>query len=187
VKKACVLGILVIGCLQGGAASTVGLELRQDSTLPEYVVKAGFLFNFAKYVEWPAYSFEKPDSPISIGIVGADPFGEDLDKALRNKRVKEREFVIRRYPALKDMEQCHILFIPRTESARLPDILKKTDSWAVLTVGEDETFIKGGGIVNILIEKEKPRLEVNLEAAEKAHLSINSKLLKVATIVKGAK
>jgi len=187
VKKACVLGVLVLGSFQGEAASAAGLELRQDSELPEYVVKAGFLFNFAKYVEWPADAFDKPDSPISIGIVGADPFGEDLDRALRGKKVREREFVIRRYPAPKDVERCHILFIPRTENARLAEILKKSDSWAVLTVGEDEAFIKGGGTVNILIEKEKPRLEVNLEAAEKAHLTINSKLLKVATVVRGAK
>jgi len=83
VKKACVLGVLVLGSFQGEAASAAGLELRQDSELPEYVVKAGFLFNFAKYVEWPADAFDKPDSPISIGIVGADPFGEDLDRALR--------------------------------------------------------------------------------------------------------
>jgi len=187
VKKACVLGILVLGIGPLGAASTVGHEPPQDPTLPEYVVKAGFLFNFAKYVEWPADAFEKADSPISIGIVGADPFGEDLDKALRNKTVKEHGFVIRRYTELSDIKLCHILFIPRTENGRLAEILKKTDSWAVLTVGEDEGFIKGGGVVNILIEKEKPRLEVNPEAADKAHLTINSKLLKVATIVRAAK
>lgn len=186
-KKACVLGILVLGIGQLEAASTVGLEPRQDPALPEYVVKAGFLFNFAKYVEWPADSFEKPDSPISIGIVGADPFGEDLDKTLRNKTVKERGFIIRRYAEASDIKPCHILFIPRTENGRLAEILKKTDSWAALTVGEDEGFIKGGGIVNILIEKEKPRLEVNPEAAEKAHLTINAKFLKVATIVRPGK
>src|SRR5258708_38246594 len=97
-KRACVLGFLVLGIGQFGAASTVGLEPGQDSALPEYVVKAGFLFNFSKYVEWPADAFDKADSPISIGIVGADPFGEDLDKALRNKIVKERGFAIRRFP-----------------------------------------------------------------------------------------
>src|SRR5882672_1051320 len=182
-KKACVLGLVMLGVFQLGAASTSGLELHQDAgTLPEYVVKAGFLFNFAKYVDWPAESFEKTDSPISIGIVGADPFGEDLDKTLRNKTVKERGFTIRRYPESGDIKPCHILFIPRTENGRLPEIFKKLDSWAVLTVGEDEGFIKSGGIVNILIEKEKPRLEVNPEAAEKARLTINSKFLKVATI-----
>jgi hypothetical protein len=186
-KKACLIGILVFGIHHAGAASTVRPEPLQDSALPEYVVKAGFLFNFAKYVEWPTDAFEKSDSPISIGIVGADPFGEDLDKALRNKTVKERGFSIRRYSDPNDLKPCHILFIPRTEVGHLPEILKKTDSWPVLTVGEDEAFIKGGGAVNILIDKEKPRLEVNPEAAEKARLTINSKLLKVATIVRTPK
>jgi hypothetical protein len=186
-NRAWVLGFLVLGMGQSGAASTAGLEPRQVQALPEYVVKAGFLFNFAKYVEWPPDAFEKADSPISIGIVGADPFGEELDKALRNKMVKERGFAIHRFPEPSAIKTCHILFTPRTENGRLAEILKKVDSLAILTVGEDEGFIKGGGVVNILIEKEKPRLEVNPEAAEKAHLTINSKLLKAATIVRVGK
>jgi len=186
-NRACVLGIVLLGVCPSLAGSATGMESRQEAALPEYVLKAGFLFNFAKYVEWPAGAFEKPDSPISIGIVGADPFGEDLDRALRNKTVKDRGFSIHRYPESRDIQPCHILFVPRTENGRLAEILKKVDSWAILTVGEDEGFIKGGGVVNILIDKEKPKLEVNPDAAEKAHLTINSKLLKVSTIVRSTR
>jgi len=181
-------GILLLGACLCGAGSA-DFELRQDSapSLPEYVIKAGFIFNFAKYVEWPSSAFETAATPISVGIVGADPFGEEIDKALGSKMVKDRHFVVLRFRDKRDLRPCHILFIPRSEKALLPEILKQVESWAVLTVGEDEAFAKTGGAVNILIEKEKPRLEVNPEAAEKARLTINSKLLKLATIVKTEK
>jgi len=155
--------------------------------LPEYVVKAGFLYNFAKYVEWPADAFEKPETPISIGVVGADPFGQELDKTLKDKTAQDRRFVIQRYRDAAALQRCHILFIPKSEKARVPEILKKLEEWPTLTVGEEETFAKAGGAVNILIEKERPRLEVNPEVAEKAKLTISAKLLKLATIVKSEK
>ena len=181
-------GALLLGVCLSGSATTLAYEHRQDpGTLPEYVVKAGFLYNFAKYVEWPAEAFENADAPISIGIVGTDPFGEELDKALRNKTVKGRPFTITRFREGNDPKGCHILFIPKTEKARTLDLLKQAESRPTLTVGEDEGFAGSGGMISILIEKEKPRLEVNPEAAERAKLGINSKLLKLATIVRTAK
>lgn len=170
-------------CLDASASNGRGSQ-ETASNLTEYVVKAGFLFNFAKYVEWPADAFEKNDTPISIGIVGMDPFGDEIDKTLSGKTVRERRFSIRRFPEMSDLRRCHILFIPRTEKARLPEILKQVESWPALIVGENEGFAKAGGMVNILIEKERPRLEVNPAAAEKAKLTINSKLLKLSAIVK---
>ncbi|HLY73940.1 MAG TPA: YfiR family protein, partial [Planctomycetota bacterium] len=160
--------VLLLGiCL--AAPGSAAVESRQDPgpSLPEYVLKAGFIFNFAKYVEWPAASFETPGTPISVGIVGADPFGEEIDKVLGVKTVKDRHFVILRFREAAELQRCHILFIPRSEKAHLHEILKQVDSWPVLTVGEDEGFARTGCAVNILIEKEKPRLEVNPEAAEK--------------------
>jgi hypothetical protein len=171
-----------------GEGSPAGFASDQDKgTLPEYTVKAGFLYNFAKYVDWPADAHEKDDSPLSIGIVGADPFGEELDKALKNKTVKDRRFVIRRFADTSEIARCHILFVPRTEKDRVAGILKRAESWPVLTVGEDADFAKSGGSVSVLIENERPRLEVNPETVEKARLTISSKLLKLATLVKTAK
>jgi len=183
------LGSLLLAASFCGMTSASPGEKRQEpsGSLPEYVVKAGFLFNFAKYVEWPPEAFEKNDTPISIGIVGTDPFGDEIDKALKNKTVKDRSFSIHRFRETGDIRQCHILFVPRSEKSRLHEILKQVEPWTVLTVGEDEGFARAGIVVNILIEKEKPRLEVNTEAAEKAKLTINSKLLKLATIVRTAK
>lgn len=155
--------------------------------LPEYVVKAGFLFNFAKYVEWPPDAFEKPETPISIGIVGADPFGDGLEKILKNKTVRNRSFTVLRFPDRSGLQRCHILFIPRSEREHLTAILRQIETWPVLTVGEDDGFSRAGGTTNILIEKERPRLEVNPDAAEKARLTIDAKLLKAAAIVRTAR
>lgn len=176
-----------IALAAGAAASGEPPRPQEPQALPEYVVKAGFLFNFAKYVEWPADAFEKADSPITIGIVGADPFGEGLEKTLKNKTVRNRTFAVARFPERAGLQRCHILFIPRTERENLPAILKQIEAWPTLTVGEDEGFSRSGGATNILIEKEKPRLEVNPDAAEKARLTIDPKLLKVAAIVRTGK
>ena len=162
-----------------------GQESRQE--LPEYVVKAGFFYNFAKYVEWPESAFEDDRSPIRIGIVGKDPFGETLDKVLREKSVLERKFTITRFKDPGEIKGCHILFVPRTENDRLPKILEQVKESGVLTVGEEAAFARSGGIINILIEEKKPKLEINPDAASAQKITINSKLLKVARIVKTEK
>lgn len=153
---------------------------------PEYVLKAGFLFNFAKYVEWPAGAFASPDAPISIGVVGSDPFGADLERTLRDKTVNNRRFEIRRYAGHAEVEPVHILFVPQTERERVVRILERVDRMPVLTVGEDEAFPRGGGVVAILIRERRARLHINPEAAEAQHLAIAPKLLRIATIVTSA-
>ncbi len=173
--------------LAGRPAPAASGPQDQPPNLPEYVVKAGFLYNFAKYVEWPSDAFEQPDTPIAIGIVGKDPFGDDLEKALKNKTVRNRRFTIARFPRTADIRRCHILFVTREEKEHVGEILSLIREWPVLTVGEEPEFSRSGGTTNILIEKEKPKLEVNPEAAERAKLTINAKLLKVATIVRTVK
>jgi hypothetical protein len=188
-KTRMLLAALALCAGLGGDRFSAAATPRQEpaQALPEYVVKAGFLFNFAKYVEWPADAFDSADAPITIGIVGTDPFGEGLEKTLKNKTAKGRPFAIQRYPDFSAIQRCHILFVPRTEKDHLQEILKQVESRPVLAVGEEEGFSRAGGTANILIEKEKPRLEVNPDAAEKAKLTIDSKLLKVATIVRTGK
>jgi hypothetical protein len=182
-----VLTRIVLAAAMLGASASPARPQEGKSALPEYVVKAGFLFNFAKYVDWPSGAFENPDTPYTIGIVGVDPFGDGLEKTLGNKTVKNRAFVVRRFGETAGIQRCHILFVPRSERDRLAEILKQIEPWPVLAVGEDEGFARAGGTTNILIDKEKPRLEVNPDAAEKARLTIDPKLLKVAAIVRTGK
>jgi hypothetical protein len=172
-----VLSALVLGLL-GGV---------QDAELPEYVLKSGFLFNFAKYVEWPADAFEGPKAPIRIGVAGEDPFGTLLERTQKDKLVNGRAFTIERFREPADVKRCHILFVARTDKGRLASFLERARDPGVLTVGEDKGFAQAGGVVTILIEDGKPKLEVNLEAAQERKVTINAKLLKVAVLVKADK
>ncbi len=156
----------------------------QEQELPEYVLKAGFIFNFAKYVEWPAEAFEGPATPIRIGVAGQDPFGGILERTLKDKAVNGRGFTIDRFKEAADIKRCHILFVARADKDRLAAVLERAREPGVLTVGEDRGFAQSGGVVSILIEEGKPKLEVNLEAAQERKVTINAKLLKVAVLVR---
>lgn len=157
----------------------------RQAELPEYVLKAGFLFNFAKYVEWPAEAFDGPQDPLVIAVVGKDPFGEDLDRSLRGKTVKGRPIRIVRYKSPSEIRGAHILFVPRDETGRMEDILREVGTQPVLLVGETPDFAREGGALNILLRDGKPRLEANPDAATRAHLTIDAKLLRAATVVRG--
>ena len=171
-------------CAVLGPAARAEEGQSPPAALPEYVLKAGFLFNFAKYVEWPADAFPDAEAPLSIAVVGKDPFGETLENAFRNKTVKGRTFSIRRFATVDDLKSCHILFIPLSEMGPLARIQDRVKSWATLTVGESDGFCRSRGMISILIENDRPRLQVNLEATERAKLTIDTKLLKVAERVK---
>jgi hypothetical protein len=149
----------------------------------EYKVKAAFLFNFAKFVEWPEQD-DDGDS-VTIGVVGLDPFGESLDQVVRDKTVGTKHIAIRRFAGIDELEPCNILFISQSESSRLDAILKALDGTATLTVGEDEGFVLKGGIIRFFTQESKIRFEINLDAAEYEGLQLSSKLLQVARTVAG--
>ena len=168
-----------------GAQAPPRAEIPEEQ-IPEYVVKAGFLFNLAKYVAWPEPAFETANAPILIGIVGDDPFGDVLERTLAGKSVHDHPFQIRRFRELADIRNVHMLFVPRSESGRLTQILRLVDDQPVLTVGEQAAFAVHGGMVAILIEGQKPSLHINPSAVERQRLEVDTKLLRIATIVKPA-
>lgn len=169
---------------------TLAFGARAQSADPsassEYLVKAGFIYNFAQLVQWPSTSFPQPDSPIVIGILGTDPFGETLDRVIENKKLDGRSLVIRRLKwgkDLKDLRECNILFISSSEKQRQSDIINTVKWLPILTIGETAGFASGGGIINLTLEGNKVRFEVNVEAARQANLNISSRLLALARIV----
>lgn len=166
------------------AALAALAPLLQEGELPEYVVKAGFVFNFAKYVEWPAEAFDSPRAPIRVGVAGEDPFGGALERTLKDKTVNGRGFTIERYPEPSDVKRCHILFVAGGDPARAKLFLDAAKSPGVLTVGEEKDFARQGGVVTVLIEEGKPKLELNLDAARERNVTISAKLLKVAAVVR---
>lgn len=167
------------------AACTIALGRQaahaQRSSASEYAVKAAFLYNFAKFIEWPSGA---PSGPIKIGILGEDPFGATLDGTVKGKTANGRSLVIRRLKRTQDARSCHIVFVSRSEKGRFAEILEAVKGAPVLTVADTERFAHRGGMLNFYLEQNRVRFEVNVTAAEQARLKISSKLLRLARIVK---
>jgi hypothetical protein len=150
----------------------------------EYQVKAAFLYNFAKFVEWPPGTFASPNDPIGICIVGQNPFGSTLENMVQGKKVGDRTFAVRRLPDTQLASQCQILFIGATEWMRTRALLDAVKGTGVLTVGESDDFTVLGGIISFRLEGPRVRIRVDLQTAERARLRISSKLLSLAEIAK---
>jgi hypothetical protein len=160
-----------------------GLESSDSS---EYLIKAGFIYNFAKLVEWPATAFAQPESPIVIGILGDDPFGSTLDRIVADKKINGRGFAAKRLKwtrELKDLRDCNILFVSSSEREHMDSVVDAVKWLPVLTIGDVPGFARRGGIMNFTLEDNKIRFEVNVEAAKHADLTISSRLLTLARIV----
>ena len=174
------LGILLVAtALQAQPA------LSQDDTALEYRVKAAFLFNFTKFVEWPAGAFVNATTPLTICVLGNDPFGAVLDETVRDKQVNNRSLAVRRISQVAETRDCRILFISNSERQQLSDITRSIQGLPVLTVGEAPEFTDAHGMIRFLIVDGKVRFIVNRRATEQAQLALSSKLLSVAQDVVG--
>jgi len=150
----------------------------------EYLIKAGFVYNFAKLVEWPGASFVLSGNQIVIGVLGNDSFATVLERVVDGKRVEGRPFAVKRLKAKEYRDcNCQILIIGAAENVRSDEIIQQMKSMAVLTIAETPGFAKHGGIINFTLEDSKVRFEVNVEAAKQATLNISSRLLSLAKIV----
>lgn len=157
----------------------------EPPSLTEYQVKALCLLNFAKYVDWPTESFAQSNSPIVVGILGENKFGDDLKVAMQGKCIGERPVEIRPVSSEQDWRNCQVLFISESEKKREAGILNRVKSLPVLTVGESDEFLAEGGVVRFLLKDGKVRFEINLNAARTARLGISSKMLSLADTVQG--
>jgi hypothetical protein len=168
----------------------VTLNAQNTSGSSEYLIKAGFIYNFANLVQWPSTSFAQPDSPIVIVILGEDHFGTTLDHALEGKKVNARPFVIKRARSVSELQralgpqkECQILYVSSSEMSHLSEAIQMLKGVPVLTIGETPGFAKNGGIINLILEDNKVRFEVNVQAAKDADLNISSRLLALARII----
>lgn len=169
--------------LGAALAFALWLDAAAQSTPPiEYQVKAAFVFNLARFVEWPAQKFSTPDEPFVIGIVGDDPFEGALDGIVQGKTVNHHPIEIRRLTLGAEFKQCHILFISRSLKKSFNLILAETRADHVLTVSEIDRFAERGGAVGLLLEDENVKLEISRHTAEAAGLKMNSQLLRVARL-----
>lgn len=150
----------------------------------EYRVKAAFLLNFAKFVEWPAESLGKVTDPINVCIFGQDPFQGDLEQVIRNKTVNNRALAAHRISTPSQARTCHIVFISSLEKARSRELLAGLRDASALTVGEDPEFARSGGMITFVIDDDRVRFDINLGPAAAARVRISAKVLSVARTVK---
>jgi hypothetical protein len=154
-----------------------------QNSASEYQVKAAFLFNFAKFIDWPPGSFAGPQSPFSICILGADPFGKAIDQTLRGQTIRGRAVVVLRMQDPAQLRHCRMGFVSASEQGRLPRILQAIRGSSVLLVGESPGFAAAGGMIQFQMQDNRIRFSINPDAAERAGLRLSSQLLALATII----
>jgi YfiR/HmsC-like len=178
--------VVAVACIGLGAllAAVRARSGDKESSL-EYPVKAAFLLNFAKFAEWPPDSLQAKAPAVSICVLGPDPFGEVLERAVAGRLVGGRPIVIQRHRSADSVKACHVLFIAASESDRLTQVIERLAGEPVLTVGEGDKFVRRGGVIGLVVEDNLARFEVNLNAAQRTGLLLSSKLLAVARLVDG--
>jgi hypothetical protein len=156
---------------------------RADSALPrEYLIKAAFLYNFAKFIQWPDAAFYGPQTPFKIAVIGDVDFGAAL-ATIQNKTINSRRIVIDQLEATNGLEQYHLVFLSRSQMENIDQILSQLDGKPVLTISDAKDFSRMGGIIQLYEKDNKIRFNVNMEPAERSQLKISSKLLKLAQVV----
>ena len=185
---------MTLFCLAFGVA----LPVRADSEKSkEYQIKAAFIYNFLKFVDWPKDKNAETNKPIMIGIIGSQEFIDAFD-FIKEKKMNDRDISIKYfagYEKQKDTDDrqwdkkmdalkvCHVLMFCNSDSVSVQDsaqIVEALRGLPILTIGETDGFLESGGIINFVMEEEKVRFEINNTAARKARLDIRSKLLRLA-------
>jgi len=150
----------------------------------EYQMKAVYLYNLAKFVEWPAPAFQNAGAPISICVLGQNPILHTLEEAVNGETIEDRKLIVRPVADVSQVNNCQILFVGSPDRKYLRSLLRDLKTTGILTVGEAESFTSEGGVVNLKLEGGKVRIEINLKAAERQQLRISPKLLTLAQVVK---
>jgi hypothetical protein len=149
-------------------------------------VEAVFVFNFSHFVEWPPQAFAAPSDPFIICILGSDPFGAHLDEVVRGEQINGHPLLVQRCHSVAEIERCQILFIDRSESGRIGQILAALNGRSTLTVSQADGAAEQGVMIQFAVEDSRVRLRINVESARAAGLTISSNLLRPAAIVGAA-
>jgi hypothetical protein len=152
--------------------------------MDEYQVKAAFLYNFTKFVDWPVEAFRTPEEPFGICILGDDPFGKALDLVVAGRSIAGRPLIVHRISGARQIEGCHVLFVSSSAIKRGSPVLAATQRPGVLTVGEADNPAADSLIIDFTLKGSKVRFEINLSAAEHQRLHLSSKLLSLASAVR---
>jgi hypothetical protein len=169
------LALLLVPAFVAGAGAQAGLE---------YEVKAAFLYNFMRFVEWPSES-PRVEEPFRVCLAGDDPFGGGLERTIGSDQIDGRPIVVERVPIAGVSARCQIVFVPNSQTANAAAVLRALGTSPVLTVGESSGFLQAGGMVNLIVEAGHVRFDVNVAPATARGLKISSKLLRIARRTSG--
>ena len=155
---------------------------RADVT-KEYELKAAFIFNFVRFVDWPDQKFADANSPIIAGLFGGSPLGAELETVVRGRKINGRPIVIKAVQTIEAARLVDVLFISAAEDSQASQLIAACKSAGVLTVGESDTFEKGGGMITFLLKDDKLRFDINMATAESSGLDISAQLQKLANTI----
>ena len=150
----------------------------------ECEIKAAFLYNFTKFVDWPARTFANDDAPIVIGVFGDSPCAQALERLVKDRKVNGRTIVVRRIASAEEAKVTQLLFVGSAQEAQFAGLERALHSLPVLTVGESPGFASQGGSIDFVPQGDKIRFEINIDVAEHAGLKISAQLQKLATVVR---
>ena len=174
VHLCCYLGVLTLVSSGSGVSGSA----------PEYEVKAAYVYNFAKFIEWPS---EDQLRSVVICIYGRDPFGGFLDEAIRGRQIHCLPVRLRRLDEKSSLENCQVLFVGVAGTAQREAALKSVQGRSTLTIGESESFAESGGMIGLVRDRDRVLFDINIDAITAAHLHVSSHLIQVARVVKGKK
>jgi hypothetical protein len=177
------MAVLAWVMLCAGLAAPAPLRA-QVSSSEEYRLKLAFLYNLAKFVDWPADAFPSAQAPLNICVVGRDPFDDQMEQEVADRSINGHPYSLRRLRPSDDISGCHIIFLPVASDSSLPDILSRVRGSSAITVGESRGFARRGGMINFVVESLRVRFEVNLDASQRGRSRISSRFLALAKIVK---
>lgn len=166
----------------GAVLAGVTLQAEPDPAL-EHRVKAAFLYNFARFVDWPTNAFADADAPFVIGVFGDESMAQALEQTVKGKSIGSRAIQTRRIPDPTRINPCQILFIAQSKTQQVAQVLAAVGHAPVLLVGESPGFVAAGGTIGFASDEGRVRFEANTAVAERTGLKISSKLLRLATSV----
>jgi YfiR/HmsC-like len=177
-----------VQCLLAGCLAFIApLALSEETGVSkEYQIKAAFVYNFTKFVEWPERSFADASSPIVIGAFCPQPVSAELERVVRDRKVNGRSVVVKKLDAAEEARSTHVLFICASQEAQIANIESAISGLPVVTVGESARFVEAGGMIYLVREDDKVRFEINMQPAERRGVKVSAQLQKLARLVRRA-
>ncbi len=176
------IAAMLIAWLCGTALTPADDTAHASTPVPEYRLKCMFLYNFGRFVKWPKAARGPSKRPFTIGVIQKKPLADGL-AAIEGKKLNGRPIRILSCETLEDMRECHIVFLNSEDDLWIKHTLQSLSKDPILTVGEAKGFTRWGGMINLRLEGQKLKLDINPRAADEAGLKISSQLLGLARIV----